>query len=798
MAIRKINSELPQNTAEYELATQVALHLARRLNSIGVKTVVDTQEQARAVLSRNESSLSFSADNSESTGIAKDFTGWKVYPQCKTQKECDEYAKDIKGSIWRPNLLWKNDIHTYFEKGQAAHSVFVKDGEMIDMPFGCTLKDELERVYPYMLEKGIRMPEGYVTDMENLRKLQEGKMTWKEAFEMPMARYLISSPSPSLAHSDDYHYSTRIDFYSWDEYDKEILKKIDAIVESSKEERWKSGYYTAEEISQLAPDVSEITGIRGEVVNIDISMPNLKMVNANYLIFSHFADVDKLRKVTGVLKAKEDAIVIAGSLEDVRSIVGYNNGTVYANALKECRGILLSDSSKCYVNQLRSVEFLELDDSSQLYATSLKRIGIWDSGRMSNYVRGLNAENVEYIGSSIEIDKKNECLFQNLHKADSIHVGSGELNLGKLEYVRNLNLGECGKLKAERLNSVESLTMAKGSCLESETLTHLGKVWIYGNNAEISSPCLRNIDEISIFGNDTKISSSLQNVGKIEICPNLVYAQLGSISKVEGDVQICAGSKVVFDSLREIGGELIVGERAKVVALNLESVKGGIFVMDNAVYQFGNKDLEKDMNVVDANSRTAWNKDMLDYPFHTSDGTVYGYVKDNTIHLTPEGMNPETPIHEYTHLWLHAMRVQRPEEWKEFEELAKTIPEWETVSNNPVYSHLDDVRKVEEVLATAVGKDASKLIYEAATQAGESGSLTVARAVEYIQSSLTEYACGLCGLVPNFRTDLTMQVLYDMVNKTDLRLDLQKSKKEEMAAQVKGELPSRRAGTMRL
>lgn len=39
----------------------------------------------------------------------------------------------------------------------------------------------------------------------------------------------------------------------------------------------------------------------------------------------------------------------------------------------------------------------------------------------------------------------------------------------------------------------------------------------------------------------------------------------------------------------------------------------------------------------------------------TPGGTVYGWAVDGRIYLTPEGVNPNTPVHEYTHLWASAI-----------------------------------------------------------------------------------------------------------------------------------------------
>ena len=57
-------------------------------------------------------------------------------------------------------------------------------------------------------------------------------------------------------------------------------------------------------------------------------------------------------------------------------------------------------------------------------------------------------------------------------------------------------------------------------------------------------------------------------------------------------------------------------------------------------------------------------------------GTVYGWTEGNRVHLTPEGINPESPVHEYTHLWAKAVKARNPELWKNVVELMKQLPAW--------------------------------------------------------------------------------------------------------------------------
>lgn len=770
MAIKYNHSSLPQDTVEYELATQVALHLAKRLNSIGVKTVVDTQEKAMTALRMNDGRLSFSTEQSESSSISKDFTGWKVYPQCKKQKERDDYAKDIKDTIWAPDLLWQNDIHVFFDEGKPLYCCIVRYGALSMLPLGCNLKDEFEKVYPYLSAKGVKMPEVYLNDMENLRKLKHGEMTWKEAFMMPMMRHTFDLITEN--------YTISSDFYSWDDFDKDISKKVESILEVSKDERFKEGYYTEDELLELHPDSSKIVAIRAKKIELSTTLPNLEFINSPKISIPVNANVTfpKLKKITGYLTLSDGSVLSVENLKDIEFIKAEGSGVLCADNLQTAYEIHLNDNSQLFANKLEKVYYLYIENASRLHSDALKWIGHWSDWE-DNYIHGVNPDCIENIrGPFVRVNSANEDLLQNLHSVEELFV-TGDVTLETLESAKSLYIDAHSKLKADNLQSVELLQIEVGGRLESKTLTHVDELIIWGNNAVIDAVDLNRVGKLWI----SRVKNA--NIG------------IGHISMVDEDVHIFGKVDVVLDSIRQINGKLTVGEKASVFMPHLETVKGGILKMEDSVCKFGNRELEESAVVADLD-QVVENRMFL-FPFHTSNGVVYGYVKGDTIHLTPEGMNPETPIHEYTHLWLHAMRKQSPEEWETLMELSKTLPEWKEVSNNPAYMNLNDERKAEEVLATAVGKDASKMIYDACTQAKESGSLTVARAVEYIQSSLTEYACGLCGIDAGKRTDLTMQVLFDMVNRTHIGIEHSMERSEKVAAQIKRE-PVRQRGSPKM
>ena len=128
------------------------------------------------------------------------------------------------------------------------------------------------------------------------------------------------------------------------------------------------------------------------------------------------------------------------------------------------------------------------------------------------------------------------------------------------------------------------------------------------------------------------------------------------------------------------------------------------------------------------------------------DDVVYGYNIGNDIYLTPEGINPNTPIHEYTHLWAKAYQTLHPEGWEALKAELKDLPVWETLKRSGEYAFLagDEDRLAGEVLAKTVGEKGGDLLAEAARSvATESGRDTPAQTeatVEKFREILTRTA----------------------------------------------------------
>lgn len=89
---------------------------------------------------------------------------------------------------------------------------------------------------------------------------------------------------------------------------------------------------------------------------------------------------------------------------------------------------------------------------------------------------------------------------------------------------------------------------------------------------------------------------------------------------------------------------------------------------------------------------------------------VYGAVVGGRILLNKEHLNPNTPIHEYTHLWDKACQENNPELWLRGVELMRTTPLWDELRDDPNYSALDDRALASEVHARLSGENGAAIL----------------------------------------------------------------------------------------
>ncbi len=160
---------------------------------------------------------------------------------------------------------------------------------------------------------------------------------------------------------------------------------------------------------------------------------------------------------------------------------------------------------------------------------------------------------------------------------------------------------------------------------------------------------------------------------------------------------------------------------------------------------------------------------------HTEDGIIYGATVGGKIYLNGAALNPETPIHEYTHIWDEACRLNNPELWDRGVELMKQTPMWDEVKNDPNYANLESDNDIaSEVHSRLTGKDGAKRLENMAQKAkGKGVKVLLEKLCQWLKdfwwwlkdtmSSWTKAEVGRVSI-----DDFINMPLKDMLNGTDL------------------------------
>ena len=164
----------------------------------------------------------------------------------------------------------------------------------------------------------------------------------------------------------------------------------------------------------------------------------------------------------------------------------------------------------------------------------------------------------------------------------------------------------------------------------------------------------------------------------------------------------------------------------------------------------------------------------------TPQGTIYGWSVNGKIYLTEAGINPDTPIHEYTHLWAEAMMIKNKKGWDSIKSLLKDTPVWKEVIADPNYSNIKDNEDAvaSEVLSRISGKkNAAKMEEEAQRAIDEAKGvfekaeaatvfLNLKRALKQFWHWVGKNVFG----IKDFKNidEVTDRVLYDLLSNTKL------------------------------
>lgn len=113
-------------------------------------------------------------------------------------------------------------------------------------------------------------------------------------------------------------------------------------------------------------------------------------------------------------------------------------------------------------------------------------------------------------------------------------------------------------------------------------------------------------------------------------------------------------------------------------------------------------------------------------------GVVYGYTDGKEIVLNQEHLNPNTPIHEYQHLWRTAAKEMNPDLIAHGDELIKQIQLFADLKEDPNYKHLSDDEICDEAFARLTGEDGAAILEQMAKDAIKENPLDTAKELTII------------------------------------------------------------------
>jgi hypothetical protein len=118
--------------------------------------------------------------------------------------------------------------------------------------------------------------------------------------------------------------------------------------------------------------------------------------------------------------------------------------------------------------------------------------------------------------------------------------------------------------------------------------------------------------------------------------------------------------------------------------------------------------------------------------FAQGKGVVYGYTDGKEIVLNQEHLNPNTPIHEYQHLWRTAAKNMNPELIEYGDKLIMQTQLFADLKLDPNYNHLTDEQICDEAFARLTGEDGAAILEQMAKDAIKENPLDTAKELSVI------------------------------------------------------------------
>lgn len=121
-----------------------------------------------------------------------------------------------------------------------------------------------------------------------------------------------------------------------------------------------------------------------------------------------------------------------------------------------------------------------------------------------------------------------------------------------------------------------------------------------------------------------------------------------------------------------------------------------------------------------------------DTKFAQGKGVAYGYTDGKEIVLNQEHLNPNTPIHEYQHIWRTAAKAKNPELIEHGDNLIKQTKWFKNLQSDPNYKHLSEEKLCDEAFARLTGDEGEAILEQMAKDAIKENPLDTAKELSVI------------------------------------------------------------------
>lgn len=118
--------------------------------------------------------------------------------------------------------------------------------------------------------------------------------------------------------------------------------------------------------------------------------------------------------------------------------------------------------------------------------------------------------------------------------------------------------------------------------------------------------------------------------------------------------------------------------------------------------------------------------------FAQGKGVVYGYTDGKQIVLNQKHLNPNTPIHEYQHIWRTAAKAKNPELIEHGDNLIKQTEWFKNLQSDPNYKHLSEEKLCDEAFARLTGDEGEAILEQMAKDAIKENPLDTAKELSVI------------------------------------------------------------------